>query len=189
MMTSDDFRPYETREPYEHYKYFNAITITWGELRDGGFIDWDEDRFSWDWYDEDQKKRLESMMDGRFWLREISAIPPEAWRRQFIEKLNEAMRVARPMYKILEDRPNLLTVLDEYHKSRSIGSDFPQTLLNGSGGDYASDGRDYEYETVRDGDAIDALERLRSFRHPDVYVLDQLEGCFSSLVSVNVNGF
>lgn len=185
----DDFTPFEPYEPYKYNKYFNAITITWGELRDGGFIDWDEDRFSWDYFDEEQKARLEEMMDRRFWLREISIIPPEAWRISFIGKLNEAMRTASLMYQILKDRPNILTQLDEYHKSRSIGSDFPATLLNGSTGDYASDGRDYEYETVRDGDILTAMNLLQEFRHPDIYILDKLEGCFSNLVTVNLNGF
>lgn len=175
--------------PYPKWDYYNPITITWGELRDEGFIDWTDEKFAWDFYDEEQKARLEKKMDGRFWVREISDIPPERWRIQFIEALNEAMTTAKIMYKILEDQPNALIQSDEYHKSRSIGSDFPATLLNGSSGDYASDGRDYEYETIKNGDMLTAMANLQQFRHPDLFVLDQLERCFSSLVSLNVNGF
>lgn len=189
MKTFSSLHPFVPVDPYPSREYHNAITITWGELRDAGIIDWSSSMFAWDYYDDEQKLRLEKMMDGRFWFREISAIPPEVWRMQFIEKLNEAMAVAKLMYKILDERPNVLTQLDEYHKSRSIGSDFPATLLNGSGGDYASDGRDYEYETVRDGDLITAMAALQQFRHPDIYVLDKLEACFTNLVSLNVNGF
>ena len=185
----DGFVPYDPPEDYPFHEYHSAITITWGELRDAGVIDWDSPQYEWAFYDLDQKERLQKLMDGRFWFREISAIPPEVWRRQFIEKLNEAMLVAKLMYRVMDERPNLMTVVDEYHKSRSIGSDFPQTLLNGSGGDYASDGRDYEYETVRDGDLMTVMEALQQFRHPDLYVLDKLETCFTNLVSLNLNGF
>lgn len=180
--------PYE-RDPYERTDYYNAVTITWGELREGGYIDWNTPEFSWDYYDEDQRNRLQKLIDGRFWLREISMIPPGAWRISFIQTLNEAMSAAKLMYKALDDSHGALIESDEYHKSRGIDSDFPATLLNGSSGDYASNGRDYEYETIREGRMTEAMNDLQYFRHPDVYVLDKLEGCFSQLVSVNINGF
>lgn len=184
-----DIRPYDDWEPYQNNRYFNAVTVTYGELVDGGFIDWTDPAFSWDYYDEEQKARVENLIAGRFWLREISVLPPGAWRISFIETLNEAMTAARPMYEALEKTAGILVESDEFHKSRSIGSEFPATLLNGSTGDYASDGRDYEYETVRDGNAIRAIEALQAFRHPDIYILDKLEACFSCLVSVNIDGF
>lgn len=185
-----EIHPYQDLgDPYVYNMYFNSVTITWGELRDGGYIDWTNEKFAWDWYDTEQRVRLQNMMDTRFWMREISAIPPEVWRKQFIYTLNSAMRVAKLMYKALEDSAGPLAASDEYHKSREIRSDFPATLLNGSGGDYASDGRDYEYETIRDENLADALAKLQETTDPDVYVLNRLEKCFSSLVSVNVNGF
>lgn len=184
-----EIHPYQDWDPYVYNLYFNAVTITWGELRDGGYIDWDSELFQWDWYDEEQRDRLQEMIDRRFWVREISLIPPERWRKYFLETLNEAMRAARLMYQALEDTPGPLAYGDEYHKSRDIRSDFPATLLNGSGGDYASDGRDYEYETIRNGNLEDVMDKLASYLDPDIYVLDKLERCFSSLVSVNINGF
>ena len=189
MRDSNWVIPFEPEEPYETNEYFNAITITYGELADGGYINWTDPKWSWNYYDEDQKARIESMIARRFWMREISIIPPEPWRMAFIEKLDEAMRTVRPVYKLLEDNPDLLVEADEWHKRRAIGSDFPATLLNGSSQDYASTGSDLEYETVRQGSVLDALEKLRGYRDPDLYILDELEDCFSKLVTVNINGF
>lgn len=186
------FHPYEPPvEDYSRTEYFNPITITYGELADNGIIDWsDPTRWSWDYYDIEQKNRVEKLISGRFWFREISIIPPEAWRIAFLEKLNEAMRVARLMYRILdENEDNIMVTGDEWHKRRTILSDFPATLLNGSGGDYASNGSDDEYETVHSGSFLDAMEKLTTYTDPDLFILDALEGCFSQLVSVNVNGF
>lgn len=188
-METFDIKPYEEWEPYTSNRYFNAITVTYGELVDGGFIDWTSPAFAWDYYDEEQKARVEEMIAGRFWLREISVLPPGAWRITFIETLNESMKAARLMYEAIEKSTDILVDSDEYHKSRSIGSEFPATLLNGSTGDYASDGRDYEYETVRDRNIAEAIAAMQAFRHPDLYILDKLEACFSCLVSVNIDGF
>ena len=186
-----NFHQFEPFEPYQHNEYYNAVTITYGQLSEMDFIDWDDPAWAWDWYSEEQRDRLQKLIDGRFWLREISIIPPEAWRRAFIQKLNEAMRTAKRMYEALEKTPSILADRDEYHKRRSIASDFPQTLLNGSGQDYASNGVDLEYETVSDGSALSAVERLQgeNYQDPDLWILDTLEVCFSKLVSVNVNGF
>ena len=187
-----EFRPireYEIEEPYPTNRYWSPHTITYGELADEGYIDWTRPEFAWDYYDEDQRDRLQKMIAARFWLREIAAVPPEAWRIRFIGVLNEAMTVAKLMYAALAESSNALVDSDEYHKSRAIDSDFPATLLNGSGGDYASNGRDLEYETIRQGRLTDTMADLQDFRHPDLYVLDKLEVCFSSLVSLNIDAY
>lgn len=176
-------------DPYTRGRYFSTMTITYGELVDEGYIDWNTPEFAWDWYDEEQRERVQNMIAGRFWMREIATVPPEAWRKRFIETLNEAMRTAKLMYRALDEQGNPMVEADEYHKGRTIGSEFPATLLNGSGGDYASDGRDTESETVRQGNLTDIMYRLQEFRHPDVYILERLEICFSSLVTVNVNAY
>lgn len=182
-------REYEILDPYPINVYFNPHTITYGELADGGYIDWSREEFSWAWYSEEQRDRLQKMIARRFWLREISIVPPEAWRLRFIETLDEAMRVATHMYAVLDEGQNALVEGDEFHKSRSVDSDFPATLLNGSGGDYASNGRDLEYETIRQRSMTEAMAELQSYQDPDLYILDKLESCFSSIVSVNVNAY
>ncbi len=176
-------------DPYPNNEYWSAVSITWGELRDSGWIDWDSPDWSWSFFDQEQRSRVQKLIDGRFWFREIAVIPPGAWRIRFLQTLEEAMVETYPMYQVLRDHPDMVLVDDEFHKSRAVSSDFPATLLNGSGGDYASDGRDYEYETVHDGRTLDALRDLREFRHPDLIILDRLEGVFSNLVSLNVNAY
>lgn len=187
--SSDSLRPYVPRDPYEHREYYSIISITLGELVDSGWIDWTHDEWHWHFYSPEQKTRLEEEIEGRFWLREISITPPEAWRRAFIRTLNEAMRKAAPMYEVLEKSRGVLDDGGEWHKRRTVSSDFPATLLNGSSQDYASSGLDLEYETSHDAGTLAALERLRDYEDPDIYILDRLETCFSSLVSVNLNGF
>lgn len=167
-----------------------AVTISWGELRDGGWIDWTDPAWTWTSYDAEQKERLQERMDRRFWYRELSILPPDAWRRYFLDTLEGAMRIARPMYEAIAKSNGILVESDEYHKARDIASDFPATLLNGSSQDYASSGVDREWETVRERSLTDALEdAAERYRDPDDYVLRRLEVCFSQLVSVSINGY
>lgn len=170
---------------------FHAVsTITLGELVDAGFVDWTDPAWAWDFYDEAQRDRMQKMIVDRFWMREISVIPPILWRMQFVERLNELMLKASILYKIREeiaDHPTRTS--DEWHKARDIFSDFPATLLNGSSGDYASTGTDREYETLRDESAIRAYLDMTDYEDPDMYILRGLESMFSMLVSVDVDGF
>lgn len=167
-----------------------AVTISWGELRDGGVIDWSLPDWSWSYYDDEQKARLERRMDLRFWYREIGVLPPDAFRRAFLHRLEEAMRIARLMYDALKASSGILVGEDTFHKSRDVASDFPATLLNGSSQDYASNAVDREYETVRERGLAESVgELLDRYRDPDDYIIDRLEVCFSQLVSVSVDGF
>lgn len=184
------FRPFEpVGDDYTRRDFHAVSTVTWNELAEAGFIDWTDPAWAWDYYDPEQKARLEQKMARRFALREISIVPPALWREQFLGKLNELMAVARHMYLVLEKAPNPLVAGDEYHKARNIWSDFPQTLLNGSSGDYASTGTDTEYETVRDRGLLEAMEALQTYKDPDTWILDHLDVMFSCLVSVEISGF
>lgn len=185
-----DILEFEPLDDYGARDFHAVMTATWGELRDGGWIDWADPAWHWDAYDAEQRERLQRRMDRRFWYREIALLPPDAWQRQFLDTLEGAMRVARYMYAAIDSGQGILTETDEYHKSRDIRSEFPQTLLNGSSQDYASDGIDREYETVRDRSLVDALEDAATrFRDPDDYVLDRLEVCFSRLISLDIGGY
>lgn len=181
---------FEPLDDYDMRDFHAVMTTTWGELRDGGWIDWNAPAWRWAAYSDEQRERLQRRMDRRFWYREIGSLPPDRFQREFLDRLEGAMRVAKFMYAAIDSGASILTELDEYHKSRDIRSDFPQTLLNGASQDYASDGRDLEYETIRDRGLIDALEDAATrFRDPDDYVLDQLEVCFSRLISLQIGGY
>lgn len=182
---------YEIPNDFDRRDFHAVISVTLGELVDGGWLDWEDESWQWDYYDDEQRQRLQRMIEARYWSREISEIPPALWRIHFLERLNESMRIASVLYKIREKiDENPILSEDVYHKSRDIYSDFPATLLNGSSADYASTGTDREYETIRDLSGYDAMRMIKDdFIDPDLFILDRLEIMFSKLVSVNINGF
>ena len=60
----------------DEWRDWHAIsTIQLGQLVEYGFITWDES-WAWDWYDEEQRDRWQSLFEGRYWWREISIVPP-----------------------------------------------------------------------------------------------------------------
>ena len=59
-----------------------------------------------------------------------------------------------------------------------------------SNSDYASTGKDEEYERVKYGNISDSMENyLAKFKPIDEMFLDELESMFISSYAVNVNGF
>ena len=94
-----------------------------------------------------------------------------------------------PLYKALDETPQLIGANSDYYKSRNIYSDFPQTALNGANGDYASTGNDMEYERIRQMDILDLAERLRTYDDVDVRIIEEIDSMFCSLLTQNVNGF
>lgn len=168
-------------------EFHSTATISLGELITDGWIDWDDDSWKWDYYDEDQYNRMCQKIEGRFWARDLGILPIANWKRRFISYMNEIMPKYKLMYDIVKD-PNFnpLMTVDEYYKSRDIFSEFPQTSLGGKQ-DYASAGTDREYERSLEGDVLDKLSQLSSFRDIDVMILDDLEVLFSSLYTFNIN--
>ena len=76
---------------------------------------------------------------------------------------------------------------DEYYKGREIGSAYPETLLSGNA-DYITDGRDEEYERIKEGNPADELENFISkYKGVDEALLDELETMFISMYTLNVN--
>lgn len=168
--------------------WHSVVTISLGELVEGGFVDWDDPSWAWDSYSPEQAARFQEKFVARYYWREIGIIPPGRWKQQFIRKLNELMPKYKVLYKLIDDGLNILQDSDTWHKGRRIGSDFPQTLLAGDQ-DYASDGTDEEYETVVNGDVMDKLSQFESYNDVDVMLLDDLEVLFTCLFTVNVNGY
>ena len=173
------------------HDYHAQVSITWAELEDMGFIDWEEPEWEWDYYDEEQRERLQDKISARYEMREIGIMPPAVWRRQFIRKLNEVM----PKYKIMYKKAASLGFDfflngDEHEKQRNVYSDFPATLLASENQDYASNASDLERETRREGDTLEKLLRIREkWDDIDVMILDDLEVMFSSLMTTSINGF
>lgn len=169
--------------------YHSVITIQLIELINDGVIDFASDYWDFDFYDKEQRDRLYQKVVGRFGYREIGILPIRKWHDRFIATLNEIMPKYKPLYKALEDGYTPLQDGSEYGKSRSIFSDFPQTML-GDNEDYASNGTDREYETIRQGNFIDTAENIANrYNDVDVLILNDLDKLFSSLFTVNINGW
>lgn len=169
--------------------FHSVVTITLGELVHDGWIDWSDASWHWDAYDDDQYNRLNAKIEARYWDREIGILPPGAWKRRFIGRMNEIMPKYKLLYDKVKDGLDIWQDSDEYHKERTVGSEYPQTMLQGTQ-DYASDGQDNEYETIRDGSMLDKIQQYqRYYVDIDVMILDDIDVLFSSLYTVSINGF
>lgn len=177
-------------EPYEPSpampEFHAVISVSLGELIEGGFIDWNDDSWHWDAYDETQYKRLCTKIEAHYWDREIGVLPPGSWKREFMRKMNEIMPKYKLAYQAVDDGVSLMRTGDDYGKSRTIGSDFPATQLKPNQ-DYASDASDNEFENVHEGDYLDRMERLKAYDDIDLQILNEMESMFSCLMTVNMN--
>lgn len=176
--------PYEPSAPTP--EFHAVITVSLGELVEDGFIDWNDPSWHWDSYDETQYQRLCTKIETHYWDREIGVLPPGAWKREFIRKMNEIMPKYKLAYQAASDGITLMRTGDDYGKSRTIGSNFPATQLKPNQ-DYASDASDNEYENVREGDYFDRMERLKAYDDIDLKIINEMESMFSCLMTVNIN--
>lgn len=170
--------------------FHSVITIQLGELVNWGWIDWSDPSWRWDAYDDDQYERVCKKIEDHYWNREISMLPPGDWKRRFLNLLNEIMPKYKKMYELVDEGNfNIMQNSDEYYKGRNVYSDFPQTRLAGNQ-DYASDSNDHEYERIVEGSPVDKLnDYLEIYRDIDLMIVKDLEVMFSSLISVNLNGY
>ena len=51
---------------------------------------------------------------NHYYDRDIGILPPLAWKRRFLGKLNEIMPKYIPMYRKLDTSPAMLNATDEY---------------------------------------------------------------------------
>ena len=169
-------------EIFPHWEGSASTNITLGQLVDEGVIDLGEPGWEWDFYDEEQRDRINRKFVARYCDRELGALPVWQFQREFVRLLNEIMPKYKLLYAEIDKGINILQESDEYGKSRDVGSDFPQTQLSGNS-DYASRGTDREFETIRNGNSLEMLDRFaRSYRDVDVMILDDLAQLFSSLI-------
>lgn len=178
-------------EPYREVPDYHAVlSIKLCELIDAGFLDWSE--ASWNWlgfaYDEETYNRLTTAFIEKFYWREIGIIPPGEWKQQLLYKIKyELCPKYNRLYKIA-DQIEPLANSSEYEKSRSINSEYPETLLSANA-DYVSSGNDMEREKIINGSTIDKLEQFKRFKDIDQLFLEELEVFFSNMFTVNINGW
>ena len=190
----EDFENWECKGKYEDWLYSNggheyhpAVTVEFGELVEGGFIDL-SNKQDWKWpqFSDEQDDNLREKIKNHFWNREIGIVPLGVWKRQFLAKMNEIMPKYIKMYAALAEDGNLAGHEGEWYKSRNIFSDYPATQLGGNS-DYASTGNDTEYERIKRADILETMERLSRYRDVDEQILEDLEELFSCLFSVSMN--
>lgn len=170
---------------------FNAVyTIQLGELLEDGLMDWTRPELDWREaaYDPAQYERVCEYFNSRFYWREISITPFLEWASYVRRKLvYELMPKYRPLYERVAQGISPFADSDEYYKGREIGSAYPETLLSGNA-DYITDGRDEEYERIKEGNPADELENFISkYKGVDEALLDELETMFISMYTLNVN--
>ena len=166
--------------------YHAVVSITLGELINDGIVDFSDCEWDFDSYDKEQRDRFWQKFESRFYFREIGLLPFGKWKKRLLGKLNEIMPKYKWAYKALAEGNDPWQNASEYNKSRSIDSDFPQTLLGGNS-DYASYGRDFEHEKIMLGDFVEKMNSLAGIEYIDSMILNELEVLFSSLVTVHIN--
>lgn len=177
----------ETGTPEWHANY----TVVLGSLIEDGIFSWDNEYLQWSSaaYDEEQYSRVCAYFIERFRYEEISVLPVKQWMLMLRRKLvYELMPKYKPLYTRIANGIDPLQDSDEYHKRRQISSDYPETLLSANA-DYASDGQDLEYETLKEGRISEYIGDYASmYKDADNLLLDELECMFIQVYTVNVNG-
>ena len=168
-----------------------VYTVKLIELVQTGVFDWSREELNWSIaaYDEEQYDRVCSYFIERYRYEEIALLPVKEWMLSLKRRLiYELMPKYRPLYERLKDGLNPFQESDEYHKKRSITSDYPETILSANA-DYVSDGVDIEYETIREGNIAEMAVNYRDmYRDVDNMLLDELEIMFIQIYTANVNG-
>lgn len=167
-----------------------VYTVQLGELIEDGVFDFSDSSWDFDSFDAAQRTRLWGKFTARYEFYEIGLVPPGRWQKAVLSKLNEIMPKYKPLYQAIKDGYNPLQDSSERHRERDIYSEFPQTELNSAIEDYASNGTEQLYETIRDGNLIDKAYDLRNrYSDVDAMILDELDYLFIQLTTANVNGF
>lgn len=181
----------EEWDDYTGHDKWNAVyTIQLGELIESGVFDWSMDMLDWKSvaYDEAQYERVCKYFIERFYFREISIEPFKEWALTLHRKLvYELMPKYKPLYERELEGVNPLAGSNEYYKNRTIQSSYPETLLS-ENADYITDGRDEEYQRIKEADYAEAVSNYAAkLKSIDNLLLDELESMFICMYTVNVN--
>lgn len=185
-----DFNPEELNE-YTYQDEWHAVyTIQLGELIKSGVFTWDKVNWEDAALDDEQYTRVCGYFEDRFYFREVSTLPLREWFLILHRKLvYELMPKYKPLYERIAEGVNPLQDGNEYYKNRTINSSYPETLLS-ENADYITDGHDEEFQRIKESNISDSLEKYNAkYRSVDELLLDELESCFISMYTSNVNGW
>lgn len=152
-----------------------------------GIMNWSDYAFS-----PEQYERVCSMFEQKYYWEEISEPANyQKWLRLLAYTIKfELCPKYNKLYELEANKElPLLANESKFGKSRDIESEFPETLLSGNS-DYASRGKDREYEDVVLGDTLEKLETIaEKYRPIDQMFVDELQEFFSMVYSTHINVF
>lgn len=171
----------------DKWKDFHAtITISLGELLYGGW-DWGKNEYFPE-FTQVNRTRLNKKIEDHYYFREICQTPPGRFKKFLVRKLNEVLPKYNEIYKLIAaGRFDLLRIQTTNSKGRSIYSEYPQTQIQGNG-DYATNANDNAGTTLNDGASVGMIvDYAKYYNDIDVMILNEINVCFLSLLSLNVN--
>ena len=166
--------------------WHGVVTIPFGELIESGF-DWGKDDYCTT-FTGTNRERLNRKIEQRFYYREICAVPPGKFKHFLVRKLDEVLPKYLRIYEEI-DNGNFKILRDETYngKSRNVFSEYPQSQLMGNA-DYATNANDSADGHTRDGSPTDKIvDYAERYKDVDSLILDELDVCFLSLLSLNIN--
>lgn len=178
-------------DAYTGHDQWNAVyTIQLGELIDCGVFSWENELLNWKdaAYDDAQYERICKYFIERYYFREISIEPFKEWAMTLHRKLAyELMPKYKPLYERETEGINPFANSNEYYKNRTVESAYPETLLSANA-DYITDGKDEEFQRIKEGDYVEQLEKYAMrLKAIDTLLLDELESMFICMYTTNVN--
>ena len=173
-------------------EWHSLYTVQLGELIQDGVFSWDSPLLDWREaaFDDAQYERVCSYFIERYRFREISLTPFLEWAQMLRRKIvYELMPKYAPLYSRIAEGINPLTDSDEYYKNRTIQSAYPETLLS-KNADYITDGRDEEFERVKESNPGNAVsEFAEKYKGVDELMLDELESMFVCMYTSHIGGW
>ena len=152
-----------------------------------GVMDWSEFAFS-----PEQYERVCAMFEAKYYWEEISEPGNyQKWLRLLAYTIKyELCPKYNKLYELEANKElQLLPITSQFGKSREIESEFPETLLSGNS-DYASFGKDREYEDIKHGDVLERLLLIQEkYRSIDQLFVEELQPFFAMIYSTNLNVF
>lgn len=173
----------------DYTDWHSKNTIIFGSLIEDG----------WDWGGNDWKAynvspeamalvrpRINEKIEDRFFYRELGRLPISAFKRGLKSRIQDAVSKYGWVYEEAFKGLDFSAGEIEKLKQRETRSDYPQSLLQVEEKDYLTWGEDQQYEKIITKNNLPLLmEFYRTMAEPDAKILEDIEICFSQLLSFN----
>lgn len=184
--------------PETKSEYHNVLTLTLNELLECQALTCDgtgtlDLSLGWEHYNDTQGERLVTLICNEYGMREIGITPVRLWYQQYCSKMQLTAQYANLLYPLLESDIDYSLIEHVKARGRTVGSEFPQTMLNTTNGDYASNGNQYTDEKIRSGNPLDALTKMSDIIQGvgavDALFINAIDCLFTHTFAPIVNGY